>query len=89
MFSPSNDASCHFDSHILSWKNCSLKKEEVLSKINAIVTEYTARCYNLDQPTHYDFVSMHSLRDHKKVYQSKISSSDMEKGIFCNQFIFF
>ena len=85
MFSSNNDALSHIDSHILSWKSLNIKKEELLSKINTILTEYTRRCYDVDHFCQYEFISIEKLLGYGTVYQSKIPSSALSELALCHQ----
>ena len=85
MFSSKHDALSHIDSHILSCKSLNIKKEELLWKVNTVLTEYARRCYDVDQFGHYEFISMQKLLGYGTVYQSKMSPSAFSKLAVCHQ----
>ena len=85
MFSSEHDTLSHIDSHILSWKNLNIKKEELLRKVNTVLTEYARRCYDVNQFCRYEFISMQKLLGYGTVYQSKINPSAFSKLALCHQ----
>ena len=78
----------HIESHILSWKNLGIRREELLRKINDIVMEFNRSSSDLGQSNHCNFVSMQSLKGYNTVCQCKLGLLALGKHFhFVDNFI--